>query len=90
MRKRLAILSPIVAAVFILSIVLAAPVFGWWEFNTTVTIDFEPHPEGTVVRLLEGTYEEGEVGNQDMLNRAGGWAQALTLMKFWVEHGLKY
>jgi uncharacterized protein YndB with AHSA1/START domain len=59
-------------------------------YMTTVTVDFEPHAEGTVVRLLEGTYEDGDVGTQDMLNRAGGWAQALTLMKFWVEHGLKY
>ncbi len=39
---------------------------------------------------MEGIYEDGDVGNQDMLNRAGGWGQALTLLKFWVEDGLKY
>jgi uncharacterized protein YndB with AHSA1/START domain len=57
-------------------------------YMTTVTIDFEDHEEGCVVRLVEGVYDDDDVGTQDMLNRATGWAQALTLMKFWVEHGL--
>jgi len=59
-------------------------------YMTTVTIDIEPHERGSVVRLVEGVYDEGDVGVQDMLNRASGWAQALTLMKFWVEHGVTY
>ena len=58
-------------------------------YLTTVTITIEASEEGSIVRLVEGDYEEGEVGNQDMLNRASGWGQALTLMKFWVEHGVK-
>jgi uncharacterized protein YndB with AHSA1/START domain len=58
-------------------------------YMTTVTIDIEAHDEGSVVRLVEGTYDDDDVGTQDMLNRATGWAQALTLMKFWVEHGLR-
>lgn len=57
-------------------------------YMTTVTIDIEVHEDGSVVRLVEGTYDDDDVGTQDMLNRATGWAQALTLMKFWVEHGL--
>jgi hypothetical protein len=56
---------------------------------TTVTIDIEDHEDGCVVRLVEGIFDDDDVGTQDMLNRATGWAQALTLMKFWVEHGLK-
>jgi hypothetical protein len=52
------------------------------------TIEIESHAEGSVVRPVEGVYEDGGVGTQDMLNRASGWAQALTLMKFWVEHGV--
>ena len=59
------------------------------SYKTTVTIDIEAHDEGSVVRLVEGTYEDDDVGIQDMLNRSTGWAQALTLMKFWVEHGLR-
>ena len=58
-------------------------------YMTTVNITIEASEEGSIIRLVEGVYEAGEVGNQDMLNRASGWAQALTLMKFWVEHGLK-
>jgi uncharacterized protein YndB with AHSA1/START domain len=59
------------------------------SYMTTVTIDIEDHEEGSVVRLVEGIYDDDDVGTQDMLNRATGWAQALTLMKFWVEHGLR-
>ena len=58
-------------------------------YMTTVTIDIEAHDEGSLVRLVEGIYEDDDVGTQDMLNRATGWAEALTLMKFWVEHGLR-
>ncbi len=50
----------------------------------------EPHERGSVVRLVEGVYEDGDIGVQDMLNRASGWGQAMTLMKFWVEHGVTY
>jgi uncharacterized protein YndB with AHSA1/START domain len=58
------------------------------SYMTTVTIDIGVHEEGSVVRLVEGVYDDDDVGTQDMLNRATGWAQALTLMKFWVEHGV--
>ena len=33
-------------------------------------------------------YGDMRTVSQDMLNRATGWSQALTLMKFWVEHGI--
>ena len=59
-------------------------------YMTTVRIDIEPHEVGSLVRLVEGVYEPGATGTQDMLNRAGGWAQALTMMKFYVEHGVTY
>jgi len=52
---------------------------------TTVTIDIEYYKEGCVVRLIEGICDDDDVGTQDLLNRATGWAHALTLMKFWVE-----
>ena len=57
---------------------------------TTLKRDGKEHATGSQARLVEGIYEDGDVGNQDMLNRAGGWGQALTLLKFWVEDGLKY
>jgi len=69
-------------------------VFQWkvdsGSYDTTVEINFEPVDEGTVVRLIEYGYEDSPTGLKDMLNRASGWAQALTLMKFYVEHGVRY
>jgi uncharacterized protein YndB with AHSA1/START domain len=59
-------------------------------YDTTVEIDFEPVKEGTIVRLKERGYEDSTVGEQDFMNRVYGWAEVLTLMKFYVEHGLKY
>jgi uncharacterized protein YndB with AHSA1/START domain len=59
-------------------------------YDTTVEIDFEPCDEGTIVRLVEHEYEDNPTGTKDMLNRAAGWGQALTLMKFYLEHGVKY
>jgi uncharacterized protein YndB with AHSA1/START domain len=57
---------------------------------TTVEIDIKPDKEGTVVSLIEYGYEDTPTGLRNMLNRASGWAQALTLMKFFLEHGVKY
>jgi hypothetical protein len=29
-------------------------------------------------------------GKQDLLNRVVGWAEVLTLLKFYIEHGVTY
>jgi uncharacterized protein YndB with AHSA1/START domain len=60
------------------------------SYQTTVEISFEPVGEGTVVKLIEYGYEENADKLQNMLNRASGWGEALTLMKFYVEHGVTY
>ena len=60
------------------------------RYDTTVEIDFTPHEKGTLVHLIEYDYEDSPDGMQDLLNRVSGWAHVLTLMKFYVEHGLKY
>jgi len=69
-------------------------VFRWkadsGSYLTTVEIDFTPVSSGTVVKLMEYGYEDNPVGMQDFLNRVTGWAQALILLKFYVEHGVKY
>lgn len=59
-------------------------------YLTTVEISFEPVDAGTIVKLIEYGYEDSPVGTQDFLNRVSGWAQVLTLMKFYVEHGVTY
>ena len=69
-------------------------VFKWQSddkrYLTTVSISIETHPEGTLVSLTEEGYEDSPAGHQDLLNRCTGWGEALTLMKFWVEHGVRY
>ena len=59
-------------------------------YETTVEVDFKRHPQGTVVSLRERGYIDGPVGTQDLMNRQAGWAEVLTLMKFYLEHGVVY
>ncbi|MEW6211523.1 MAG: SRPBCC domain-containing protein [Acidobacteriota bacterium] len=60
------------------------------SYNTTVEITFKQVEEGTVVHLIESGYEDSPTGLKDLLARATGWGEALTLMKFYVEHGVRY
>lgn len=57
---------------------------------TTVEIEFEPVAEGTLIRLRETGYPDTPAGLRAMLNCAAGWGEALTLWKFYIEHGLRY
>jgi uncharacterized protein YndB with AHSA1/START domain len=66
-----------------------------WEadsrlYFTTVEINFKAVDNGTVVHLIETGYEDSTEGMQDLLNRVAGWAEVLTLMKFYIEHGVTY
>jgi uncharacterized protein YndB with AHSA1/START domain len=67
-------------------------VFQWQEKlgGTTVEVDFEEHAEGTVVRVHEHGYPWTAEGRAGLLNCASGWGEALTLLKFYVEHGIRY
>jgi len=67
-------------------------VFEWQSRlgGTTVEVDFEEHPEGTVVRLREYGYPDTSEGWAGYANCATGWGEALTLLKFYVEHGVRY
>jgi uncharacterized protein YndB with AHSA1/START domain len=60
------------------------------SYSTTVSIDFEPVEAGTVIRLTESGYHDTPGGRRKMLDCAGGWGEALTLWKFYVEHGIRY
>ncbi len=64
-------------------------VFQWWEDHyTTVEMFFEEVEDGTVVRLKEYGYEDSEEGHRRLIECAVGWGEALTLLKFYVEHGI--
>jgi uncharacterized protein YndB with AHSA1/START domain len=67
-------------------------VFRWQEDlgGTTVEVDFEEHAEGTVVRLREHGYPDTPEGWAGFESCSTGWGEALTLLKFYVEHGLRY
>jgi uncharacterized protein YndB with AHSA1/START domain len=69
-------------------------VFEWHPDNpsyaTTVEIDFEESEGGTIIRLREHGYRDTPEGLRQMLDCAGGWGEALTLWKFWLEHGIRY
>jgi hypothetical protein len=60
------------------------------SYATTVEIDFESAESGTIIRLREYGYQDTPSGLRAMLNCAAGWGEALTVWKFYVEHGIRY
>jgi len=67
-------------------------VFRWQATlgGTTVEVDFEDHPEGTVVRLREHGHPDTSAGWAGFAECSAGWGEALTLLKFYVEHDVRY
>ncbi|UCE09127.1 MAG: SRPBCC domain-containing protein [Candidatus Thorarchaeota archaeon] len=60
------------------------------SYYTTVEILLERVEEGTAVRLREYGYQDTPSGRQSFMNCSTGWGEALTLLKFYVEHGVVY
>jgi uncharacterized protein YndB with AHSA1/START domain len=58
--------------------------------GTTVELDFEEHSAGTVVRLREHGYPDTPEGWAGFSDCSTGWGEALTLLKFYVEHRVHY
>jgi uncharacterized protein YndB with AHSA1/START domain len=66
-------------------------VFNWWlDRPTTVMLQFQQTDEGTLVILHEEGYENTPEGWDRCLDCATGWGEALTLVKFYLEHGVTY
>ena len=69
-------------------------VFQWKADNptyaTTIEMIFERVEEGTVIHLREFGYHNTPSGRAAMLECAAGWGEALTLLKFYVEHNILY
>jgi len=69
-------------------------VYKWFpageEYSTTVEMDFEPVEEGTIIRLRESGYRDDPRSRKAMLACATCWGEALTLLKFYVEHNIRY
>ena len=65
--------------------------FSWWvDPPTTVTLDFTSTGEGTLVTVHEFGYENTPLGWERCLDCATGWGEALTLVKFFLEHEVTY
>ena len=69
-------------------------VFQWHpeseSYATTVAVDFIPVEDGTTVRLLETGYQDTPSSRECLMDCAAGWGEALTLLKVYVEHGIRY
>ena len=67
-------------------------VFKWTpgKSETTVAFDIESHPNGSMITVTELGYTSDPEDIQAMLGCATGWGEALTLLKFHLESGLRY
>jgi uncharacterized protein YndB with AHSA1/START domain len=66
-------------------------VFEWGDRNpTTITMKLKAHGKGTVLTLTETGYHDTPEGRAMILECAAGWGEALTLLKFYIEHGVTY
>ena len=74
-------------------------IFQWYPDNptypTTVEIKFQSAVDkdgtpGTIVRLREHGYQDTPAGLKACIDCAAGWGEALTLLKFYVEHNIQY
>lgn len=72
-------------------------VFAWrWDDveghpSRTSELEVEPHAEGSVVRVTDlPTEPDAPHGEAIPLAVAAGWGEALTLLKMWLEHGVRY
>ncbi|HET8568651.1 MAG TPA: SRPBCC domain-containing protein [Candidatus Limnocylindria bacterium] len=60
------------------------------EHPTTVEFDLEARDGRTVLHLREHGFSSGDRGMRAALDEASGWGEAMTLVKFRIEHGLRY
>ncbi|MEE9552970.1 MAG: SRPBCC domain-containing protein [candidate division Zixibacteria bacterium] len=59
-------------------------------FPSTVRFHLEANDGGTVVTLTESGYPDTDKARSSILSCACGWGEAVTLLKFWLEHGVRY
>jgi len=70
-------------------IVLTWPAAGDEQYETTVTIDFEPLDDGrTLVTITEEGWHDTEAGRRASYGNCEGWAEMLCALKAWLEHGI--
>jgi uncharacterized protein YndB with AHSA1/START domain len=67
-------------------------VYQWTPGDSTTTISFQLTKlgDGTLVSLVESGYTQSEKDMKAFGDCAVGWGEALTLLKFYLEHGITY
>lgn len=68
-------------------------VFRWGETAdtmTTVEFELEERDGGTLLRLREHGFAPTTKGHESFEGNSLGWGEAATLVKFYVEHGIRY
>ena len=67
-------------------------VFQWTagDSPTTIEFDLEPLGSGTVVTVTESGHTPSPKDLEALVECASGWGEALTLLKFYLEHGITY
>lgn len=69
-------------------------VFQWSPDNntyfTTVELTFKEEKKGTRVTVKEGGFQDTLEGRKALIGCSTGWGEALTMMKYYLEHGIKY
>jgi uncharacterized protein YndB with AHSA1/START domain len=68
-------------------------VFDWdagADQQVTVEFDVERAEDGVVLRLREYGYDSTPEATEARVRQASGWGEAMTLIKFMAEHGVRY
>ncbi len=69
-------------------------VFEWYpvgkDHPTIITFEMTLQESATVVTVTEDGYPNTPDGRAMILECATGWGEALTLLKFYLEHGITY
>jgi len=67
-------------------------VFEWGRpgMKTTARLDIDSRHDGSVLTLVEDGYPDTSEGLNYMLECSAHWGELLTLIKFYVEHGITY
>ena len=61
-------------------------VFQWQHKLGGTTVEFP----GTMIRLREHGYPDTPEGRSGFSDCSTGWGEALTLLEFYFEHGVRY
>jgi uncharacterized protein YndB with AHSA1/START domain len=64
--------------------------FSWGSPPSRVTFTLAAEDGGTRVEVVEDQLPDGEPGVKRAIYCAGGWGEALTLLKFWLEHKVTF